>query len=116
MATEQTIAKADLARIEREYTIPRPDEVRELLARYPHVIPALLEVPTRMKQVFGGRLRGVVLEAVPDYDEGEDMFSALALVKATAEEALDLRRDVDRWWNERSSEVRLMVALGVVPV
>ncbi len=116
MATEQVISKVDMQRIDTSYTIPQPDELRELLARHPHVIPALLEAPARVKETFGARLRGIVLEKVPDYDEGEDLFSVMALVKATPEEALELRSAMDEWLLEQPGEVRLMVAFGVAPV
>jgi hypothetical protein len=66
MATEQAIWKVDMDRIEGSYKILDPDAVRELLAHHPHVVPALLEASARLKEAFGSRLRGLVLELVPD--------------------------------------------------
>jgi len=116
MATERAISKADLESIERNYTIPDPDEVRELLARWPHVVAALVDAPTHIREAFGGRLRGLVLEKVPDYDEGEDLLSTTALVKATAHEAFELQACLNDWWLTQSVEVRLAMALGVAPI
>ncbi len=116
MAVESPAVSTEMALIEDRYVIPDHVEVRRMLADRPDVREALLEAPAVIREAFGSRLSGIVLEAVPDYDEGEDLLGVTALVRATAREAFDLRRGIDRWWLTRSSEVRLAVALGVAPV
>lgn len=117
MATDQAVSKADFESIERNYTIPNPDEVRELLSRWPHVVSALIEAPARMKETFGARLRGLVLEAVHDPEEGEDLLSASVLVKGTPQEVFGLMQQFDdRWWDTRPPAVHIALVIMAVPV
>lgn len=117
MATEQAISKVDMDRIEGSYTIPDPDAVRGLLARYPHVVPALLEAPARLKEAFGSRLRGLVLEALHDPEEGERLLSASALVKGSPREAFELMEQFDeQWWGSEPPAVHVALVMMAVPV
>jgi len=115
MAVESPVTNKDMALIEDRYVVPDPAEVRRLLRDRPDVREALLGAPAVIREVFGGRLQGLVLEVVPDWDEGEDLLGATALVRATPQEAFELRGRLDRWWLTKPSAVRLVVALGPVP-
>ena len=116
MAVESTVANKDMALIEDRYVIPDHTEIRRMLADRPDVRAALLEAPAVIRDTFGSRVQGLVLEVVPDYDEGEDLLGATALVRGTAREVFDLVQEFDKWWVTKSPAVHMALTIGAVPV
>lgn len=101
------IAKADVEALERSYTFREPNEVWEFLAKYPFIMPVLLEAPDKIKHYFPDSK--LFLEVVPD-PEIIDWVSLVLSIHTTLDpdDAVDRQNqlDTDWWLNNTSHEVR----------
>jgi hypothetical protein len=101
------IAQTEVEALERSYTLREPQQVWEFLAKYPFLVPVLLEAPEKIKQYFPDSK--LFLEVVPD-PEIIDWVPLVLSINTTLDpdDAVDRQNQLDKdWWlNNTSHEVR----------
>lgn len=101
-----TIPLADIEALEQAYTFRGKDEIWQFLAKYPFLVPVLLEAPDKIRNYFPDSQ--LFLEVDIDAEVIDWMKLVLSIcMKLDPDEATKRENQLDKqWWLDQPYEVR----------
>ncbi len=100
--TAISIPQTDIELLEQLYTFRGRTEVLQFLAKYPFLVPVLLEAPEKIRQYFPDS--GLFLEVIPDPETPDWVHLVLSiLMKLDPDDAVDGLNQLDWNWGIHNS-------------